>query len=454
MAKVGRNDPCPCGSGKKHKRCCGAGGVTPLGRKSHWHDVDERLVRKALRWVEKTFPDEPPPMEDFPYELGPDSEPHVPLLVSWALHVRPMRDGGLPIASRYLEAQGRKLDARERQWLEANRHAFFSIHEVLESRPGISVTLRCRFTERETVVHEVSASEALRLGHHILAHVVEIDGVGLLNGLHPRPMSAMQGQELYELARRALHETLGMRPRARLKPAEMCDPRVAFALLHTWEASFRQRRPPELRNTDGDPLLFVRERYSFDPEQRAALLRALAELPGAVEAGKDDGETVLNLTRPGNAMHRGWDNTTMAVFRLGAAELVVETNSEKRADAAGAALGPLLDHLRFVERDARPVDELPQPDPSGSGLPEGVDREEVAAILREMKERHYADWCSQPLPALDGKTPLEAVQGKRTRQRVQALLADMERHESGAPPDERFDVGRLRRELGLESTRG
>jgi SEC-C motif-containing protein len=23
-AKIGRNDPCPCGSGKKHKKCCGA----------------------------------------------------------------------------------------------------------------------------------------------------------------------------------------------------------------------------------------------------------------------------------------------------------------------------------------------------------------------------------------------------------------------------------------------
>jgi preprotein translocase subunit SecA len=21
--RVGRNDPCPCGSGKKHKKCCG-----------------------------------------------------------------------------------------------------------------------------------------------------------------------------------------------------------------------------------------------------------------------------------------------------------------------------------------------------------------------------------------------------------------------------------------------
>lgn len=23
MPKVGRNDPCPCDSGKKHKKCCG-----------------------------------------------------------------------------------------------------------------------------------------------------------------------------------------------------------------------------------------------------------------------------------------------------------------------------------------------------------------------------------------------------------------------------------------------
>ncbi|MEC7460431.1 MAG: SEC-C metal-binding domain-containing protein, partial [Pseudomonadota bacterium] len=23
VAKVGRNDPCPCGSGKKYKLCCG-----------------------------------------------------------------------------------------------------------------------------------------------------------------------------------------------------------------------------------------------------------------------------------------------------------------------------------------------------------------------------------------------------------------------------------------------
>jgi uncharacterized protein len=26
-AKIGRNDPCPCGSGKKYKRCCGSATV-------------------------------------------------------------------------------------------------------------------------------------------------------------------------------------------------------------------------------------------------------------------------------------------------------------------------------------------------------------------------------------------------------------------------------------------
>lgn len=30
--KLGRNDPCPCGSGKKYKKCCGALGASPPGK--------------------------------------------------------------------------------------------------------------------------------------------------------------------------------------------------------------------------------------------------------------------------------------------------------------------------------------------------------------------------------------------------------------------------------------
>jgi tetratricopeptide (TPR) repeat protein len=38
MAKTGRNDPCPCGSGNKYKRCC-------LAK----HEADARLVAAAAR---------------------------------------------------------------------------------------------------------------------------------------------------------------------------------------------------------------------------------------------------------------------------------------------------------------------------------------------------------------------------------------------------------------------
>jgi uncharacterized protein YecA (UPF0149 family) len=29
VRQVGRNEPCPCGSGKKYKRCCGGAGRRP-----------------------------------------------------------------------------------------------------------------------------------------------------------------------------------------------------------------------------------------------------------------------------------------------------------------------------------------------------------------------------------------------------------------------------------------
>ena len=35
MAAIGRNDPCPCGSGKKHKLCCQKkGGSAPASKAS------------------------------------------------------------------------------------------------------------------------------------------------------------------------------------------------------------------------------------------------------------------------------------------------------------------------------------------------------------------------------------------------------------------------------------
>jgi tetratricopeptide (TPR) repeat protein len=47
MAKIGRNEPCPCGSGKKYKKCCeaaqsaSAAPVTPRLKLSDWMPVED-----------------------------------------------------------------------------------------------------------------------------------------------------------------------------------------------------------------------------------------------------------------------------------------------------------------------------------------------------------------------------------------------------------------------------
>jgi hypothetical protein len=64
MAKIGRNDPCPCGSGRKYKRCCEpathfamtAWEPSDDGADPHEADYDFDDVRASLRGILRTDP--------------------------------------------------------------------------------------------------------------------------------------------------------------------------------------------------------------------------------------------------------------------------------------------------------------------------------------------------------------------------------------------------------------
>jgi hypothetical protein len=71
--------------------------------------------------------------------------------------------------------------------------------------------------------------------------------------------------------------------------------------------------------------------------------------------------------------------------------------------------------------------------------------------LRAIKERHYMDWLDESIPALGGMTPRAAAQNPRRRPGLENLLKSMENREARVHEDERFDMRRLRRELGFES---
>lgn len=51
--KVGRNDPCPCGSGKKYKNCCLAKEKTPVGKKKFSAKI--LSAPKSINLIERTY---------------------------------------------------------------------------------------------------------------------------------------------------------------------------------------------------------------------------------------------------------------------------------------------------------------------------------------------------------------------------------------------------------------
>lgn len=66
IEKVGRNEPCPCGSGKKYKQCCWTKDTTPLQKKKFTAKVissggpkkDEALqeaIQTEMNLMERAF---------------------------------------------------------------------------------------------------------------------------------------------------------------------------------------------------------------------------------------------------------------------------------------------------------------------------------------------------------------------------------------------------------------
>ena len=451
MADIGRNDPCPCGSGKKYKRChllVEEAAPAPVGQRARArHQIDERVVSEMLRFGRRHFPDWNPVVEY--EELGGNAD-HMQLFAPWAVYHCDLE--GRPLFERYLESRGGHLSEPERAWLAAQRHACLSVWEVIDVVPGERVSLRDLLTGEERLVHEVSGSRTLAMRDAVLGRVVDDDGVSVFCGIHPQPLPPREAADLV----RALRREIGVR--SRHVPSErLREPDVVGPLIALWEETseaLHHRPLPELRNTDGDELLLTVDRFSLVSGARAEVAARLTALHG-VETSEEDGALLVTFTRPGNEMHESWDNTIVGNAKLGADEMKVETNSRQRADALRQRLeeacAGLLMHRIREHTDLESVLAKSRGEPRQPAMPKS---QKELDLLRDFKEKHYAAWIDQPLPALRGATPLQAVRTARGRKQVELLLKELENGESRLPQGERFDVSVLRSRLGLEREAG
>jgi hypothetical protein len=439
-----RNAPCPCGSGRKYKKCClpGAEERRPSQHARHpLHELDDRLVHALLEFAGRRFGPAWLRAEAF----GADTPSVLQIAVPWSLYHH--RHEEQTVLDHYLAERRRRLSPAERGWLESQRAAWLSVWEVTDVEPGVSMTLRDLLTGETRSVHEKTASRTAVRRDAVLGRVVDHQGVSLICGMHPRVLAPSAAAEVVRRARvRARRK--GVLPLERLR-----DEGFGRALIRYWkeaveESSARAALPPDLQNTDGDPFLLTTDHFEIAPGARASVEATLAALPEVEPPGPGEGPPAYVFLRAGNRIHKSWDNTVVGRAWISGDELHAETNSRERADTLRERLESVCgtgirhrarehaDPLSERARPARPRATPERPPP------------EAEQLLLEFKQRHYDDWLDTPVPALGGKTPREAARTARGRSAVDVLLKDMEVHEQRAGGG--FDFSALRRELRLD----
>lgn len=197
--KVGPNEPCPCGSGKKHKKCCGAVGAEALAAGASYDRVDRdnamRIVRARVEdelvyWgAEEDEDDEGSDVEGArtipslaelywgEYAGSPSLATLPPAIWSsaegafeaWAaFDLRPKN--GERIVEQILRE--RELRSGERAFLEAMRQSAMRPYEAMEMKAGESLTLRDLLEGTTTSVKIPMADAALPQGEFLMARVV------------------------------------------------------------------------------------------------------------------------------------------------------------------------------------------------------------------------------------------------------------------------------------------
>jgi hypothetical protein len=398
-----RNDPCPCGSGKKYKAC-------HLGREQF--SLDDRamwLYQKAQRYLRRRDVDVVPELAGEMADAAGRAGFYMQLRDSALVADLALHEDG--VFSEFLNARDALLPDDEAllgaQWALADR-GVFEIERVDRDR----LQLRdIAHGERITVVN-VTPSDTTRRGTTLVGRPLPVgETYRAFSGFIPIPRQSVE---------------------AVLRAIEEGDPfEIAVRIGETM-------RPPGMKNTDGDDLVFHTIRWRVnDPAAVDAALQA-------ARLARDSEAPEWRLARDTT----GTANATIAVLRLDGDELVGDVNSDERADELADLVAAALPGSELLDDDVRDFeDAMEEFDPDSASQPLDQSDPAVRQVLEQFIAEQERRWLDEEIPALGGQTPREAAADPIGRERLEQLLDSF----PGPTPDNpgTFDPERLRRDLGL-----
>ena len=433
--KVGRNDPCPCGSGKKFKKCCGNeanaapvedskdGGV---GRAIEWlTSRHAKAVKTAVRDMlnDDLDNEEQAALQKIVDEdwQGVQINAMEWLLAEGSIAIKGARRN---VAELLLGAGGPPFAPGQRRWIEQLSRKPLRLYDITEVLPGVGMRL-CDALDTESaplMVLEKSGTQHARTGNLIGVRIMEVDGHLEISGA-AYPFSRLMNGVLLEELRTAVGES-----------ATGGDelPRVLSEIIRrNWIAQYARPLPmPTIIDShSGDPMLLITDHYRV--KDWDALAAALATQPD-IEGDRASGWARLldcedGLKRQSISINHGKDEDRIEAFYK--TQNFADQGRPWFEALAGASIefaGRVLSDPKGIMRNMAAGKVAPSAAASAApNLPPEV----LADAIEKVLLRSYANWCDEPIQALNGKTPRQAIKSPAGLERVKGLLRSYEEGE-------------------------
>lgn len=411
--RVSRNDLCPCGSGRKFKKCCyhSQRKVTQLDRlmaieliEQYVDQCAERVAARSLFFADLDV--------DVPTRTEHFRDVSNAAFLLWFAFDYPLDDGSY-LVDRILKANP-LLSTGERCYLEQMRTTAAWPYEVIAVRPGTSVVLRGLGMQQEIEVRERTASRMLKRWDLLVTRLNPLGPSGgwemEMDTMHIPPVVQ---DEIAEIVEEELsgqsNEDISWRDRKELG--------VIFHQI--WLDTIIHPRFPLAVTAEGDPVMLVTTQFDVLDEQRVrSALNAEPTL-------RDEGDTWTWFA----------EESCLGSIQLTGPHLQLETQSEPSAERgrqlieriAQGAISYRSCHRVDLNEEAREAfrsGKVPQASRDEDVIPAEIQDQ----LFQEYMAKYNQQWLDELIPALDNQTPRVAAKSATLRPELIKLLKEMENH--------------------------
>lgn len=445
MSSIGRNDPCPCGSGKKYKKCCLSKTYTEVGKED---SIRERLVHDLLSFFKKNYLDI---LEDAKLLFWDDfvAEEH---LDGIALDIANQNfwewicfdclidvDNEKTLIDLYME-NNRKLSLDKHKVLIMMKNSIISLYEVQEVFPEKGLLLKDLLMGGEYDIREKAATRSVRKWDIFAARLLLVDGNYIMSG-SVYPYNLREKERILDDIRAEYEDY-----KIEYPDASMDD----FLKYNSenfnfyWYDLIQNPTPIKLHTTSGEPMLI--SRAVFEIKDREAVTKGLPKIMG-FDQGKDAFTWYDKRDKEGSA-------TILGRAEIKDNKLILESNSKKRLEKGKKLILEALSDaiVHKVDTFQDPMEAMKSYKESSPEKPKNeLPMEIQQQVYTQFMQKHCEKWLKDKIPALDGRTPMQAVKTEEGKRKVIELLKSFENSEEHNKKEGRpyYDISWMWGKLGL-----